>query len=118
MLGYVPDHDLPSLYAGAEALLFPSLYEGFGIPVLEAFACGTPVITSNLSALPEVAGDAAVMVDPRDEQQIADALAEVLGDEDLREELSERGRRRLTKFDWRETARRSLAAYEQAVEER
>lgn len=114
-VGYVPDADLPALYAGADALLFPSLYEGFGIPVLEAFACGTPVVTSNVSALPEVAGDAAVLVNPREEAAVRGGLAGVLGDARLREELAERGRKRLEAFDWVETARRTVEGYERAV---
>ncbi len=116
-LGYLPDEELPALYAGADVLLFPSLYEGFGIPVLEAFACATPVITSNVSALPEVAGDAALLVNPRDQEEIANALLELLGDESLREELVRRARERLQQFDWRETARATLSAYHQAVAE-
>lgn len=115
-LGYVPDADLPALYAGAEAFLFPSLYEGFGLPVLEAFACGTPVIAGNVSAMPEVAGDAALLVDPRDEGQIAEALLRLLGDGELRATLAERGRARLREFDWLETARATVGAYRQAVE--
>lgn len=115
-LGYVPDAHLPALYAGAEVLLYPSLYEGFGIPVLEAFACGTAVLTSNVSALPEVAGDAALLVDPRDEQQIAERLLKLTDDASLRETLIERGRRRLGDFDWRQTARLTLEAYRRAVE--
>jgi len=114
-VGYVPDADLPALYAGAEVFLFPSLYEGFGIPVLEAFACGTPVLTSNVSALPEVAGDAAAAVDPRDEDAIAEALLRVLGDAERRAELVARGRERLREFDWVETARRTVEGYERAV---
>ena len=114
-LGYVSDDDLPALYAGADALLFPSLYEGFGIPVLEAFACGTPVITSNVSALPEVAGDAAMLVDPIDERQICDALLRLLDDAALREELVRRGRDRLAQFVRCKTARVTLDAYRRAV---
>lgn len=116
-LGYVPDADLPGLYAAAEALLFPSLYEGFGIPVLEAFACGTPVLTSNVSALPEVAGDAALLVDPRDERAITAGLGRLLADASLREELIARGHERLAAFDWCETARLTVEGYEQAEEE-
>ncbi|MGI5816753.1 MAG: glycosyltransferase family 4 protein [Armatimonadota bacterium] len=114
-IGYVADADLPSLYAGADVFLFPSLYEGFGIPVLEAFACGTPVVAANLSALPEVVGDAAVLVDPRDEDAIADGLLRLLDDADLRAALSARGLARLSAFDWEETARRTIAGYERAV---
>lgn len=115
-LGYVSDADLPALYAAADAFLFPSLYEGFGIPVLEAFACGTPVITANVSALPEVAGDAALLVDPRDERAIADALLRLLADVDLRQSLAARGRSRLEQFDWLETARGTVEAYQRAVD--
>ena len=114
-LGYVDDEDLPALYAGAEMLLFPTLYEGFGIPVLEAFACGTPVITSNVSALPEVAGDAALLVDPRDEAAIASAIANLTRDEDLRTRLIARGHERVERFSWTRTARLTLEAYERAV---
>lgn len=117
-LGYVPDADLPALYAGADTLLFPSLYEGFGIPVLEAFACDTPVLTSSVSALPEVAGDAALMVDPRDESAITGALLRLLDDATLRANLVARGRERLRQFDWTETARRTIEGYERAVRER
>ena len=115
-VGYVADADLPAFYAGAEALLFPSLYEGFGIPILEAFACGTPVVASDVSALPEVAGHAAVLVDPRDEDAIADGLMRTLRDDALRKDLARRGRERLRRFDWTETARRTVAGYEWAVE--
>jgi glycosyltransferase involved in cell wall biosynthesis len=114
-VGYVPDADLPALYAGADLLLFPSLYEGFGIPVLEAFACGTPVVTSDVSALPEVAGGAAVLIDPRDEDAIADGVLRVVGDAALGEELVRRGRARVRQFDWLETARRTVRGYERAV---
>ncbi|NLO06738.1 MAG: glycosyltransferase family 4 protein [candidate division WS1 bacterium] len=115
-LGYVPDEDLPALYAGADLLLFPSLLEGFGIPVLEAFACGTPVVTSDESALPEIAGDAALLVNPRDEEGIAGAILRVLNEPTLRDELVRRGFERLRLFDWQETARRTVAGYERAVE--
>ncbi len=115
LLGYVPDEDLSGLFGGAEALLFPTLYEGFGLPVLEAFACGTPVITSNLSALPEVAGEAAVLVDPRDEAQMAEAVARVLTDAPLRRRLARAGLQRAEAFDWTRTAALTVACYEAAV---
>lgn len=114
-LGYVPDDDLPALYAGADAFLFPSLYEGFGLPVLEAFACGAPVITSAVGALPEVAGDAALLVDPTAEDQIADAIFRVLSDAQLRARLIAAGHERLGRFDWRRTAELTVSAYERAV---
>jgi glycosyltransferase involved in cell wall biosynthesis len=117
-VGYVPDADLPALYAGADAFLFPSLYEGFGIPVLEAFACGTPVVTSNVSALPEVAGDAALLVDPRDEEAIAAGLRSVLAETGLRERLVAAGRRRVERFSWVETAHRTVEGYQRAVADR
>jgi glycosyltransferase involved in cell wall biosynthesis len=102
-VGVVPDAKLPSLYRSAEALVFPSLYEGFGLPVLEAMACGTPVVTSNLSALPEVAGDAALLVDPTSVEEIADAIRRVLYDTALRQQLRERGLRQAAQFTWEST---------------
>lgn len=116
-LGYVPDEDLPPLFTGAEAFLFPTLYEGFGIPVLEAFACGVPVITSDVSALPEVAGDAAVLVDPTDEATLVDALQRVLSDPSLRTRLGEAGLQRAATFTWTRTAQQTLAYYEQLLSE-
>ena len=102
-VGVVPDAKLPSLYRSAEALVFPSLYEGFGLPVLEAMACGTPVVTSNLSALPEVAGDAALLVDPTSVEEIADAIRRILSDTALRQQLRERGLRQAAQFPWTST---------------
>ncbi len=106
--GYVADADLPALLSGALAFVFPSLYEGFGMPVLEAMACGTPVLTSAISALPEVAGDAALLVDPRDEHAIASALARLLSDADLRADLRARGLARTACFTWERCARETL----------
>lgn len=106
---------LAELYARAEAFVFPSLYEGFGLPVVEAMACGTPVVTSNQSALPECVGDAGLLVDPLDHHAIADALARVLDDDALAEELSESGRTRAATFTWPETARKTWAVYEELV---
>jgi glycosyltransferase involved in cell wall biosynthesis len=102
--GFVDDSDLPALYSGAECMAFPSLYEGFGLPVLESMACGTPVLTSNISSLPEVAGDAAVMVDPLDTEAIAHGLSTLLDDTDLRTKLIERGYLQKSRFTWRRAA--------------
>jgi glycosyltransferase involved in cell wall biosynthesis len=104
-LGHVDEADLASLYAGATAFAYPSLYEGFGLPVLEAMSAGTPVITSATSSLPEVAGDAALLVDPTDTAAIARALERVLGDSGLAAGLALRGRARARLFSWERTAR-------------
>ena len=108
---YVPDELLPDLYAGAGVFVYPSLYEGFGLPVLEAMACGTPVIASNTSALPEIAGDAARLVDPRDVDELARALVEMLSDTALRETFTQKGLAHVKTFSWQATARRVWEAY-------
>jgi glycosyltransferase involved in cell wall biosynthesis len=100
-LGHVPDEQLPGLYAGAECFVMPSLYEGFGLPCLEAMACGTPVVASNAGALPQTCGDAALLVDPRDPSAIADAVERAIGDERLRTA----GLARAAQFSWDRTAR-------------
>lgn len=110
--GYVPDRDLPYWYAGAALFAYPSLEEGFGLPPLEAMACGAPVLTSNCSALPEVVGDAAYLIDPTDTEAIARAIAEILSDPRLAERLSQAGPRRARCFTWSDAARRHLALYE------
>ena len=117
MLGYAPREDLPGLYSGALCFLFPSHYEGFGLPVLEAMACGTPVVTSNSSSLPEVAGDAALLVDPDDPAAIAAAVREIVEDEGTREKLVEAGRSRAATFTWESAARRTLALYRRLEKE-
>lgn len=109
--GYVEEADLPRLYRAAGALAFPSLYEGFGLPVLEAMAAGCPVLTSSTSSLPEVAGDAAVLVDPASTDAIADGLVRILTDAALRERLVAAGRRRAAQFSWRPFAERHLAIW-------
>ncbi|MEJ5197831.1 MAG: glycosyltransferase family 1 protein [Anaerolineae bacterium] len=112
--GYVAADDLPALLSGALAFVFPSLYEGFGIPVLEAGACEVPVITSNTSSLPEVAGDAALLVDPHDVDAIADAMFRLITDPDLRDELIRRGRENVKRFSWEKCARETLPVLEEA----
>lgn len=99
-LGFVPDADLPPLYSAAEAFAFPSLYEGFGLPPLEALACGTPTVVSNVSSLPEVVGDAALQVAPTDVDALAAALARLLHDEPLRARLRDAGPRQASRFTW------------------
>jgi glycosyltransferase involved in cell wall biosynthesis len=116
--GFVPEEDLPDLYAGAELLAFPSLYEGFGLPVLEAMACGVPVACSNTSSLPEVAAGAAVLFDPGDEDAIAEALEKLLADAELRSACARRGIQRSRAFTWSATATRTLAVIREAAEER
>jgi glycosyltransferase involved in cell wall biosynthesis len=101
---FIPDDDLPALYAGAALFVYPSLYEGFGLPIAEAMACGAPVVTSNASSLPEVAGDAALYFDPRDTDAIVDALRRALTDETLRAELRVRGFAQVRKFSWEKAA--------------
>ena len=105
-MGVVPESELPSIYRGAEALIFPSLYEGFGFPILEAMACGTPVVTANVTAMPEVAGDAALLVDPTSVEQIALAMEQIVSDTELRQRLRQKGLRRATEFSWSSTAAR------------
>ena len=109
--GFVPVRTLSALYRLASAFAFPSLYEGFGLPPLEAMACGTPVVTSRLSSLPEVVGDAAVLVDPYSVDEIADALERVLGDDVLRAGLVARGRERVSLFSWDRSVRKVHAHY-------
>jgi len=112
-LGPVPEADLPALYTGAIPFIFPSLYEGFGLPVLEAMACGTPVICSNTSSLPEVAGDAALLVDPRDVEALAATIKRALTDKNLQEEMRSKGLAQAARFSWQHTARVTLKVYKQ-----
>ena len=115
--GYVAEAELPALYTGADALVMPSLYEGFGFPVLEAMACGTPVVCSNVSSLPEVAGSAALLVDPRDEEALLAALRRILTEPGLAEELSRRGREQAARFSWSRCAEETVAVYQAVVQE-
>jgi len=115
-LGYIPDEELPLLYNGASLFVYPSLYEGFGLPPLEAMACGCPVITSNTSSLPEVVGAGGVMVNPRDESDLRERMEEVLTDEKTRIEMSEYGLQRAKRFSWDKCARETLEVYRRVVE--
>jgi glycosyltransferase involved in cell wall biosynthesis len=117
-LGHVPQADLPALYSAAEVFVFPSLYEGFGLPALEAMACGTPVVASNVSALPEVVGDAALQVSPLDVEALADAMERLLRDGRLRSDLRERGLARAARFSWEKAARQTVEVYRWVVEAR
>lgn len=112
VLGFVEDEDLPALYRGASLFVFPSFYEGFGLPVLEALACGVPVVCSNASSLPEVAGDAALLVPPEDEEGWAEGMLRALTDEPLRQGIVARGLRQATGFTWERAARQLLAAFD------
>lgn len=116
-LGFVPDTTLAILYRLASVFVFPSLYEGFGFPPLEAMASGTPVVTSNISSLPEVVGSAAVLVDPYDARSIADGIRSVLTDERLRQDLHAKGLEQVRKYSWETAARETLAIYDQVARE-
>jgi glycosyltransferase involved in cell wall biosynthesis len=111
--GYIKDNDLPLLYNIADVFIYPSSYEGFGLPPLEAMACGTPVITSDSSSLPEVTGDAAVLIDPLNIEEMADALYQVLSDERLHREMVVKGIAQASKFSWEQTAKKTLAVYQE-----
>jgi glycosyltransferase involved in cell wall biosynthesis len=113
MIGVVPGDDLPALYSGAEALVYPSLIEGFGLPVLEAMRCATPVLTSHTSSLPEVGGDAVLYVDPRRPDEIAAGLHRLASQPELRAELVARGRGRAALFSWARTADQTLRIYKE-----
>jgi len=113
--GFLEREDLIALYRGAAALLYPSRNEGFGLPVLEAMACGTPVVAARAGSLPEVGGGACLYVDPEDPERLAAAVASVLNDDALARRLSEAGRARAAEFDWREAARRTLEVYRDAA---
>jgi glycosyltransferase involved in cell wall biosynthesis len=113
LTGYVPESDLPALYSDALCFIYPSYFEGFGLPPLEAMKCGAPVIVGNATSLPEVVGDAGLQVDPFDVSAIAGAMDQLIKDAKLRQELSVKGLKRAGMFDWRETARQTLNVYQQ-----
>ena len=112
VLGYVPESDLPALIAGARGFVYPSLYEGFGFPLAQAMAAGVPCITSNVSSLPEVAGDSALLVEPQSTEQITFAMELLLQSTSLREELGRKGRERAKRFTWKNSAERSAEFFE------
>src|SRR5262249_24953003 len=114
-IGFADDADLPALYSEALITAVPSLYEGFGIPVLESMACGTPVVTSNVSSLPEVAGDAALMVDPTDLEAIVEALQRLINDSALRNHLNAKGLARAQTFTWDRSAAQLRQIYAQLL---
>ncbi len=113
-LGWVPEEEKPALYGGAVCFAFPSFYEGFGLPPLEAMACGTPVVASKAGSLPEIVGDGGLLVDPRDEYALAEAMARLLEDVDEREALSREALEQARRFTWERTALETLAAYREA----
>jgi glycosyltransferase involved in cell wall biosynthesis len=114
--GYLNQEELPDFYSAAEAFVFPSVYEAFGLPTLEAMACGTPVIASNRPAFPEVAGEAALLVDPEDWDAIANAIERVASDARLRQELRLAGLKRAREFSWQATAAQTLAVYQELAQ--
>lgn len=111
-LGKISATDLPALYSGASAFVFPSLYEGFGFPPLEAMSCGCPVIASNQGSLPEVLGEAAVFFDPHDKETLGKIIVQVMGDANLRQNLIDKGLKWTKRYTWKETAKATLKAYE------
>jgi glycosyltransferase involved in cell wall biosynthesis len=114
--GYVPEKLLAWLYTSSRCFLYPTLYEGFGFPVLEAMACGAPVIASDCTSVSEIAGDAAILVDPSSEESIGNALVRLLQDEPLRRQLIQQGRARVQKFDWQDTVQETLGVYAELSE--
>ncbi|MDO8735163.1 MAG: glycosyltransferase family 1 protein, partial [Elusimicrobiota bacterium] len=111
LTGYITEEENICLYNAASVFVFPSLYEGFGLPILEAMACGTPVITSDVYSMPEVAGDAAIMVNPEKISEITAAILKIVKDENLRKSLIEKGFQRAKLFNWEKTARKTLEVY-------
>jgi glycosyltransferase involved in cell wall biosynthesis len=113
--GFVPDEDLPPLYSAAKLFVYPSFFEGFGLPPLEAMQCGTPVITGDRTSLPEVVGDAGVLVDPFDVPALANTIEDLLGDDLRRQRLSQKGLERAAQFTWESTARQTLDVFERIM---
>ena len=117
LLGRIIDADLPALYSGATCFVYPSIYEGFGLPVLEAMACGTPVIASNTTSLPEVIGEAGLQVDPYDVNEIAAAIENIVEDKELQKDLRHRGLQQAKQFTWERTAKMTWDVLEQTRNE-
>lgn len=115
-VGFIDEDDLPAVYSSARLFVYPSLHEGFGLPLLEAMACDTVITASNMTSIPEIVGDAAILCDPRSPEKLARAMKRGVEDEDLREELIRRGRKRLSHFSWLDTARKTLDIYNRAFE--
>jgi glycosyltransferase involved in cell wall biosynthesis len=113
--GYVPERDLIALYNAAEAFVYPSFYEGFGIPLIEAMVCGAPVITSNTSSMPEVVGDAGLLIDPNQVEDLQSKLDLILTDSGLRSRMKEAGLKRARAFSWAKSARETRAVYRRLV---
>jgi glycosyltransferase involved in cell wall biosynthesis len=113
--GFVPDKELVKIYNLAKVFCLPSLYEGFGFPILEAMACGCPVVTANTSSMPEVAGEAAVLVDPNSEKSILEGLRKIIENSDLRNQLIDKGFKRAEEFSWQKTAQETIAVYREVL---
>jgi len=118
LTGYVPQQLLPDLYRGASLFVYPSFYEGFGLPVIEAMACGVPVVASNTTSLPEVVGDAGILINPYHPDELKEAMSKLLEDPGYRKQMSEKGLKRAKLFSWEKCARGTLAVYEKATGER
>ena len=114
--GYIQDSDLSAIYSGASCFVYPSFYEGFGLPPLEAMQCGVPVISSNTSSLPEVVGDAGILIDPKDKDQLCQAMLNILTDESLRENLKQKGLERAKQFSWKKCADQTVEIYKKIID--
>ena len=114
-LGHIPSADLPVIYNLADVFVYPSVYEGFGLPPLEGMACGTPVITTNISSMPEFVSDAGILVPPNDAESLFRAVRRVLEDESLHQQLAQAGPRQAAQFTWENTARKTLRIYEKLL---
>lgn len=114
--GYVPEEELPLIYHAADLVVYPSVYEGFGLPVLEAMACGVPVITSNVSSMPEIVGNAGILVNPYRPEELAEAMYQILENADRRQHYAQQGLARAKDFSWARTARETLAVYQYAMQ--